>query len=409
MKTKWIPITAASLFLGCMTATATDQSDRLWFPTGKPAIVEFDLSPTPLLTEGKYREFTEKLKGWESLVRLQELSDDQRPLVGYGANFSIGGKNVAMVVRGSDEDAYVMRADINGNGTLADEDPIAFKPDGKAYTATLETMATGVADGETVEYPVKIRFVFERLRDDEEVSLGYRAHFRTVRRGTIHVDGEQYPFALYGFSGIYDGSAHIVWFDLNQDGAGFDKRKSPEHFQVADKKVRLGDHGFRFEVDRFGRSLALTPLDGSVAERPSIDPGSDAPDFQAVSLDGQHRNRDGYHGRVLLLDFWAAWCGPCVEEAPKLAELYEQHGDDGLAIFGVTPDREQNIKDFTERFDHAWPQIAESLEGNLHRTYRAFGYPTKYVIDRDGTILCGRTGPGFWEECWPKAEERLSP
>lgn len=408
MKEKWIVLFGVWLLSGGMVASATEQFDSLWFPTGEPEIVESELSPTPLLTEEKYREFTERLEGWDRLVRLRELSDDQRPFVGYGANFSIGGKNVAMVVRGREEAGYVLRADTNGNGSLADEDPIALEPDGEGYSATLETMATGLADGEKVEYPVKVRFVFEHLSDGEEVSLGYRDHPKTVRRGTIRVDGEQYPFALFGFSGIHDEPANIVWFDLNQDDAGYDKRKSPEHFQVIDKKVRLGGRGFRFEVDRFGRSLVLTPLEAGVAERPSLDAGSNAPAFQAVSLDGQRHDLDGYQGRVLLLDFWAAWCGPCVEEAPKLAALYERYADDGLAILGVTPDPEQKIEDFTERFDHTWPQIAESLEGDLHRNYRAFGYPTKYLIGRDGRILCGRTGPHFWEECWPKAERMLS-
>lgn len=90
-----------------------------------------------------------------------------------------------------------------------------------------------------------------------------------------------------------------------------------------------------------------------------------------------------------------------------MAEIDRSFGDRGLEIIGVSPDTKQGIEEFTSGFGHDWPQISEPFEGPVHRAYRVQAYPTKYLIDRDGRLLCGGPGESFWDDCWPRAEALL--
>ncbi|MFQ5705780.1 MAG: TlpA family protein disulfide reductase [Acidobacteriota bacterium] len=146
---------------------------------------------------------------------------------------------------------------------------------------------------------------------------------------------------------------------------------------------------YSFRVDRYGRGIRLAALVGdALPDRPSLQPGSPLPEISLTDTDGQPHPLSSYRGKVLLLDFWAVWCAPCRAEAPRLTRIYERFHDRGLAILGINSgDSESEIKRFVAEFGMTWPQVMEAPDGPLHGLFRIRGWPTYFVVGKDGTIL----------------------
>lgn len=89
--------------------------------------------------------------------------------------------------------------------------------------------------------------------------------------------------------------------------------------------------------------------------------GQKAPHFEAISTDGRAVNiSDSYKGKLLLLDFWATWCGPCVKEIPNVVDAYEKYHGRGLEVLSVSLDKQDAgavLANFTRKHNMPWPQI----------------------------------------------------
>lgn len=400
-------IFGAALVGSVSIAAVGEAGERLVFETSEPELItQPDWAPY-LLSAEQYSEFAEAVRDDDDTVAVDELPQTDAPLVGYGINFVFGELNRGFAVFGTPQAGYRLYADVDGDGSLADEEGRRLEESDGRYSVAFETRDTGQAKGRPVEFPVKSRFVIFPVpgEDDDRPRGVWNAE--TVRRGEIRIDGQVVPFELYGHSGRYDYPNRSIWFDLNADGRGGESRESPEHFRVLDEYVNIGDHTYAFSVDSFGRHLTLIREDEARAERPSLEDGAPAPAFEASTVDGRSVDLADYRGDIVLLNFWAQWCGPCRKEAPRLADIHQRWGERGLALVGITNDPESAIEEFTAEFDHSFPQVAETFEGPIHRAYRVAAYPTKYLVDRGGDLLCGGPGASFWEGCWPRALEKL--
>jgi cytochrome c biogenesis protein CcmG/thiol:disulfide interchange protein DsbE len=121
--------------------------------------------------------------------------------------------------------------------------------------------------------------------------------------------------------------------------------------------------------------------------------GSLAPDFALADLDGNPVRLADLRGRPVILNFWASWCGPCVEEFPLLREAAAAHADDGLAIVGIVfHDRSEAARDFMARNGATWPAAMDPGDG-VATAYGILGPPETYFIARDGTIAARQFGP----------------
>ena len=113
-----------------------------------------------------------------------------------------------------------------------------------------------------------------------------------------------------------------------------------------------------------------------------------APEWKLSGLDGKLVKFSDFRGRVLILDFWATWCGPCRVEIPHFVELQKHYGDKGLTVIGITLDEQgpEVVKKFVKQLGVNYPivigneKVAEAYGG-------IDGIPTTFVIDRQGRIV----------------------
>ena len=125
-----------------------------------------------------------------------------------------------------------------------------------------------------------------------------------------------------------------------------------------------------------------------------------APNFSLKDLNGNKLDLADYKGKVVLLDFWATWCGPCRIEIPGFVELQERYRNRGLAVIGVlTQDDPSNVPEFYEEFKMNYPVALGDDDGKVAGLYDCcFGLPTTFVIGRDGRIYAKHEGaaPGSY-------------
>ena len=127
--------------------------------------------------------------------------------------------------------------------------------------------------------------------------------------------------------------------------------------------------------------------------RPEI--GQPAPDYRAVTLDGDSVSLARSRGRVTLLNVWATWCHPCREEIPVLQALHERFQPRGFDLIGVSVDgrgEEATIREFARDFGMTY-DLWHDPEERVQSTFLAVGVPATFLIDRDGVLRWRHVGP----------------
>ena len=116
------------------------------------------------------------------------------------------------------------------------------------------------------------------------------------------------------------------------------------------------------------------------------------PEVKGTRLDGVEESLSDYRGRILLLDFWATWCGPCIAHLPELRELVARLPADRFALVAISADEELGtVTRFIEDEPMPWTNWHAGLESDFERFLRIETYPTYLLADENGTILA-RTG-----------------
>lgn len=116
-------------------------------------------------------------------------------------------------------------------------------------------------------------------------------------------------------------------------------------------------------------------------------------DLTIKDMNGADVHLADYKGKILLLNFWATWCGPCKAEIPDLVELQEKYSKD-LQVFGISVDDDaDDMKPYAEHFRMNYPVLVGKARDDIDRWYGPFfGIPQSYVISRDGKICQKHAG-----------------
>lgn len=125
--------------------------------------------------------------------------------------------------------------------------------------------------------------------------------------------------------------------------------------------------------------------------------GQSAPDFALKSDSGQNLRLSEFRGDVVMVNFWATWCGPCRQEMPLLDELYSRYGRVGFNLLGVNIDDDQSkAMDMITELGVSFPVLFDSRK-EVSKLYDVDAMPVTVLIDREGTVRYVHQGykPGY--------------
>jgi peroxiredoxin len=126
--------------------------------------------------------------------------------------------------------------------------------------------------------------------------------------------------------------------------------------------------------------------------------GDSAPDFSITADNGRTITAANFGGRLLVLNFWATWCQPCVEELPSLDEFAKEMAGSGVVVLGVSMDTNPKLyRNFLAR-SHVSFMTARDPEAKISADYGTYKFPESYIIDAKGKVVEKIIGATDWTD-----------
>ena len=135
-----------------------------------------------------------------------------------------------------------------------------------------------------------------------------------------------------------------------------------------------------------------------------------APELTVSDLQGTALSWDSFRGKVVLVDFWATWCGPCRKSMPELQALHDKYAERGFTVLGVSIDEggPQKVQKLVDSKKFTYPMALDSAQEPTWERFHVQAIPAAFLVDRDGRIVAQWTGiPAGAHEVEAKVEELL--
>ena len=128
-----------------------------------------------------------------------------------------------------------------------------------------------------------------------------------------------------------------------------------------------------------------------------LEVGKAAPDLTFPGLDGRMISLSDHKGKVVLVNIWATWCSPCVDEMPSMEKLYQEFKDDNLEILAVSIDAlgAEVVGPFMQKYNLTFPALLDP-EGTIRQSYQVTGVPESFIIDQQGVLAKKIIGAADW-------------
>jgi thiol-disulfide isomerase/thioredoxin len=172
-----------------------------------------------------------------------------------------------------------------------------------------------------------------------------------------------------------------------------DPKFAQVHFNLGVSLARLHrDDAARAEFSAFLNEDRSNPSEHERAERylerMELARATMAPPFAVTTLDGQHVSMDGFAGKVVLIDFWATWCGPCREALPHIRKIAQKFDGQPFVVLSISLDSDEaKWKDFVGKNGMTWLQYRDGgFTGRIATQFGVTGIPATFTIDADGVL-----------------------
>ena len=143
----------------------------------------------------------------------------------------------------------------------------------------------------------------------------------------------------------------------------------------------------------------------------TFDPPFPAPEFQLPGLEDEQKTLDDYKGQYVLLNFWATWCPPCLEEMPSMEAVYQRFKDKGFTVVAISSDEggKTDIEPFIEKLGVTFPILMDADKA-VSSVYGAVNLPLSFLLNPEGQVVAGSEGARDWasEEAISVLEELIA-
>ena len=135
----------------------------------------------------------------------------------------------------------------------------------------------------------------------------------------------------------------------------------------------------------------------NLSGKPRLVKGMSAPNFTLPGLDGKTVSLADYKGKVVLLNIWATWCPPCVDEMPSMEKLHQELKGEAFEILAISIDVSgaKAVLPFMKKHKLSFPALTDT-KGAIKNLYQTTGVPESFIIDKDGIIVEKVIGPRDW-------------
>lgn len=253
---------------------------------------------------------------------------------------------------------------------------------------TMNTYLSYVADNNDrfaneLDYFVNTYFQFVDFEDEGygDLPWTYEGNRNFARTLAAAVPGDQLATIMMQVYDRWPAGSRAQFFAMSGGFASLAEKKHAAAIPVADAITERFKANYPTEV---------AALEKQAAGLRTFSIGAEAPDFEGPTPEGETISLSSLRGKVVLIDFWASWCGPCRKENPNVVKLYDKYKDQGFEILGVSLDKTQSRWEQAIEADKlTWLHISD-LQGWKSKYARQYGVssiPQTVLLDKDGKIM----------------------